>query len=71
MSVELLDCLGRRYPPHLARQGSGGVAVGGDVQEREELLLQGIDTAEIIDAVHHRPAPVIPASAGPARPVTG
>ena len=29
-----------------------------------ERHLQGIDNAEIIDAVHHRPAPVIPASAG-------
>jgi site-specific recombinase XerD len=28
------------------------------------IYLQGIDNAEIIDAVHHRPAPVIPASAG-------
>ena len=29
-----------------------------------EHIPQGIDNAEIIDAVHHRPAPVIPASAG-------
>ena len=28
------------------------------------IYLQGIDNAEIIDAVHHRPAPVIPASTG-------
>jgi hypothetical protein len=26
--------------------------------------LQGIDSAEIVDSVHHRPAPVISASAG-------
>jgi site-specific recombinase XerD len=28
------------------------------------IYLQGIDNAEIIDTVHHRPPPVIPASAG-------
>jgi integrase len=31
------------------------------------IYLQGIDNAEIIDTVHHRAAPVIPASAGLAR----
>jgi integrase/recombinase XerD len=31
------------------------------------IYLQGIDNAEIIDTVHHRTAPVIPASAGLAR----
>jgi site-specific recombinase XerD len=28
------------------------------------IYLQGIDSSEIIDAVHSRPAPVIPATAG-------
>jgi len=28
------------------------------------IYLQGIDSSEIIDTVHHRPAPVLPASAG-------
>jgi hypothetical protein len=28
------------------------------------IYLQGIDTAEIIDAVHARPPPMIPATAG-------
>lgn len=32
------------------------------------IYLQGIDNAEIIEAVHHRPAPVIPAIAGPGTP---
>jgi len=31
------------------------------------IYLQGIDNAEIIDTVHHRVAPVIPAAAGLAR----
>jgi Phage integrase family len=35
------------------------------------IYLQGIDNAEIIDAVHHRPAPVIPASAGLRTPWPG
>jgi hypothetical protein len=35
------------------------------------VYLQGIDNAEIIDAVHHRPAPVIPASAGLRTPRSG
>jgi hypothetical protein len=28
------------------------------------IYLEGIDSSEIINAVHHRPAPVLPASAG-------
>jgi integrase/recombinase XerD len=30
----------------------------------KSIYLQGIDNAEIIDTVHHRAAPMIPASAG-------
>ena len=32
------------------------------------IYLQGIDNAEIIDTVHHRLAPMIPASAGLRKP---
>lgn len=28
------------------------------------IYLEGIDSSEIINAVHHRPAPVLPASGG-------
>ncbi len=42
------------YHPHIQHAHLGITSI----------YLQGIDNAEIIDAVHHRPAPVIPASAG-------
>ncbi len=29
-----------------------------------QMSLEGIDSSEIINTVHHRPAPVLPASAG-------
>jgi site-specific recombinase XerD len=67
----------RRFAPHqlrhahaveMAREGVPLVVIQrqlGHVNRGiTSIYLQGIDNAEIIDTVHHRAAPVIPANAG-------
>jgi site-specific recombinase XerD len=70
----------RRFAPHqlrhahaveMAREGVPIVVIQRQLGYANlgitSIYLQGIDNAEIIDTVHHRAAPVIPASAGLAR----
>jgi site-specific recombinase XerD len=70
----------RRFAPHqlrhahaveMAREGVPIVVIQRQLGHANlgitSIYLQGIDNAEIIDTVHHRAAPVIPASAGLAR----
>jgi len=67
----------RRFAPHqlrhahaveMAREGVPIVVIQRQLGHANlgitSIYLQGIDNAEIIDTVHHRAAPVIPASAG-------
>ncbi len=42
------------YHPHIQHANLGITSI----------YLEGIDSSEIINTVHHRPAPVLPASAG-------
>ena len=70
----------RRFAPHqlrhahaveMAREGVPIVVIQRQLGHANlgitSIYLQGIDNAEIVDTVHHRAAPVIPASAGLAR----
>jgi site-specific recombinase XerD len=70
----------RRFAPHqlrharaveMAREGVPIVVIQRQLGHANlgitSIYLQGIDNAEIIDTVHHRAAPVIPAAAGLAR----
>jgi site-specific recombinase XerD len=67
----------RRFAPHelrhahaveMAREGVPPVVIQRQLAHTnlgiKSIYLQGIDSAEIIDTVHHRAAPMIPASAG-------
>jgi site-specific recombinase XerD len=71
----------RRFAPHqlrhahaveMAREGVPIVVIQRQLGHANlgitSIYLQGIDNAEIIDTVHQRAAPVIPASAGLQRP---
>jgi integrase/recombinase XerD len=71
----------RRFAPHqlrhahaveMAREGVPLMVIQRQLGHANlgitSIYLQGIDNAEIIDTVHHRAAPVIPASAGLHRP---
>jgi site-specific recombinase XerD len=67
----------RRFAPHqlrhahaveMAREGVPLVVIQRQLGHANlgitSIYLEGIDSSEIINAVHHRPAPVLPASAG-------
>ncbi len=63
----------RRFAPHQLRHALAVEMVPLNVIQRQlghanlgttSIHLQGIDNSEIIDIVHARPAPMLPASAG-------
>jgi hypothetical protein len=48
----------RRFAPHQLRLGHADLAI-------TSVYLRGINTTEIVHAIHEQPAPMIPATHGP------